>query len=214
VKPAATTRAVPEVVPKMRSKQPQVQTLLRVTYDMPADKAKALAAFLKENVQQYIDLHVSEQAGLIITADAETQAPIAAMVSLMTGERVVLDWGQYAKPAAYPMTPYGNPSSYGPPTMEGYLPPSSFGSRRGIFPPRATAEESTKPGEPTKKSLPLDGRGATTKEYPGQSDARRPETLHGETTKELPPPLPTSPKEPPGKTPSVKEGPTVEPTRP
>jgi hypothetical protein len=89
---------------------PKVQTLLRVTYEMPAEKAKALADFVKENVLQPIDVRVVEP-GLVVTAEGEVQAPIAAMVSLITGERIVLDLGQHGKPAPNPMAAYAGPPS-------------------------------------------------------------------------------------------------------
>ena len=78
-----------------RFKQAKVQSLLRVTYDMPADKAAALAKFLSDHLSAGVDIRLIENAGgeasLAVTADANVQKTIASIVSLMTGEPVSIN---------------------------------------------------------------------------------------------------------------------------
>jgi beta-lactamase regulating signal transducer with metallopeptidase domain len=154
---------------KRLTHKPRVQTLLRVSYEMPTDKANALAVFIKENVLQPIDVRVVEP-GLVVTAEGEVQAPIAAMVSLITGERVVLDLDQHGR---HPTGAYRTQPAYGPPTMEGYLPRTQDGSRAGIFPPVP------RQAEPSKRKT-----GGLSKETPASFDG---------TTKEPPVVVPTRP---------------------
>jgi beta-lactamase regulating signal transducer with metallopeptidase domain len=140
------------------NRNPKIQTLLRVTYEMPDDKAKALADFLKENVLQPVDVRVVEP-GLVVTAEGEIQAPIAAMVSLITGERVTLDLphATTASYAPYPSLPHSTPPRQPPqyippPKYDPYLtPPTNAAPRAGIFPPDhdAAAKRSDQPSDPT-----------------------------------------------------------------
>jgi beta-lactamase regulating signal transducer with metallopeptidase domain len=147
----------------------RVQTLLRVVYDMPLDKAEVLAKFLNDNVKGEIEARKVGD-GLVVTAEAGIQRTVAGIVSLMTGEPVTLDLGG-GSPAGYatvhvpvyhdPKNPNVGPTTYYTPTpvvqpgiVPGEYPPPPAGKRdlrtrtvlepdptTGSFVPRTVLEE-------------------------------------------------------------------------
>jgi beta-lactamase regulating signal transducer with metallopeptidase domain len=94
---AAKRTGVLPSLPPHRIRQAKVQTLLRVVYDMPLDKAEILAKFLNDNVKGEIEARTDEE-GLVVTAEAGIQRTVAGIVSLMTGEPVALDLGGGSPP--------------------------------------------------------------------------------------------------------------------
>lgn len=75
-----------------------VQTLLRVTYDLPSTQAEALATFLREHSKSEIDTKVKDNS-LVVTADPTAQQTIGRLIALMTGEPV--EEAQMYTPAIY-----------------------------------------------------------------------------------------------------------------
>jgi plasmid stabilization system protein ParE len=125
-----------------QSKMAKVQSLLRVSYDMPLDKAEVLARFLKENVKGGIEAR-TDQEGLIVTAEAGIQRTVAGIVALMTGEPVTLDLGG-GSPAGYatvqvPVYRDGSNPNAGPMT---YYAPATVAqpAEPGVYPPPAAAK--------------------------------------------------------------------------
>jgi hypothetical protein len=84
---AVSTTGTPAASP---GKKARVQTLLRVIYDLPNDKAEVLAKFLNENVKGEIEARTEKDA-LVVTAEVGIQRTVAGIVSLMTGEPVTVD---------------------------------------------------------------------------------------------------------------------------
>jgi beta-lactamase regulating signal transducer with metallopeptidase domain len=137
----ATTKRSVSLPPPIRTAK--VESLLRVTYEMPADKAEALAKFLKENVHGEIEARTGEE-GLVVTAGLNAQRTIAGIVSLMTGQPVSLGLGDTPtlapamRPAAYEEShdPNSDTTPYSAATR-------SVRSRRtAVFPPLPAADES------------------------------------------------------------------------
>jgi hypothetical protein len=167
--PAAKQMPVLPMFARHRTKQAKVQTLLRVVYDMPLDKAEVLAKFLNDNVKGEIEARKVGD-GLVVTAEAGIQRTVAGIVSLMTGEPVTLDLGG-GSPAGYatvhvpvyhdPKHPNVGPTTYYAPTpvvqpgiLPGEYPPPPAGKRdlrtrtvlepdptTGRFVPRTVLEE-------------------------------------------------------------------------
>ena len=125
-----------------RGKTARVQTLLRVVYDMPLDKAEILAKFLNDNVKGEIEAR-TDQEGLMVTADAGIQRTVAGIVALMTGEMVTLDLGG-GSPVGHatvavplyqdPMNPSAGPKTYYAPALV-----AQPGSLPGVYPPPPAA---------------------------------------------------------------------------
>jgi hypothetical protein len=115
----------------------RVQTLLRVIYDMPLDKADVLAKFLNDNVKGEIEAR-TDQDGLMVTADANIQRTVAGIVSLMTGEPVTLDLGD-TRPAGHATIQvplYPQPGSPGAGTTTWFAPtPVAEDAPAGVYPP-------------------------------------------------------------------------------
>jgi beta-lactamase regulating signal transducer with metallopeptidase domain len=167
-----------------RTKKTKVQTLLRVVYDMPLDKAEILAKFLNDNVKGEIEAR-TDQEGLMVTADAGIQRTVAGIVSLMTGETVTLDLGgglaaghaTVRVPVYHDQNPHdGTMINYAPTpvvqpgTLPGEYPPPPAGKRElrtrtvlepdpttGRFVPRTVLEErvpANAPAESRDRLLP------------------------------------------------------------
>jgi beta-lactamase regulating signal transducer with metallopeptidase domain len=174
------SEAIPSTdVPSARAgKKARVQTLFRVIYDMPNDKTEKLAKFLKENVLGEIEAHTEKDA-LVVTAEVGIQGRVAGIVSLMTGEPVVLDLrgglpsfeGAIQAPGHH--DPLTGATSYRPRPLTAHpVAPSTFTARpterrelrtrtvyetdptTGAVRPRTIIEEHVWPGEPAKNCEP------------------------------------------------------------
>jgi beta-lactamase regulating signal transducer with metallopeptidase domain len=180
-----------------RFKQAKVQSLLRVTYDMPAEKAAALAKFLGDHVSDGVDIRLVEKAGdegsLVVTAHANVQKTVASVVSLMTGEPVSINlagetpvghatvrvpmYSESPPPYDVPTTTYA-PSPIARPALDGVYPPppaqykSSLRARTILEPgwkePR-TIYENVIEEVPSKD--PTSRKSVTTKELPPATDS-------------------------------------------
>jgi hypothetical protein len=175
IRPVAPLPAMPAPA---RSKNARVQALYRIIYDMPNDKAEKLATFLNDNVLGEIEAHTEKDA-LVVTAEVGIQGRVAGIVSLMTGEPVVLDLrgglpsfeGAIQAPGDH--DPQTGATSYRPrPLTAQPVAPSTFTARpterrelrtRTVYEtdpttdavrPRTIIEEHVWPGEPAKNREP------------------------------------------------------------
>jgi hypothetical protein len=198
-----------------RSKKARVQTLLRVIYDMPLDKAEVLAKFLNDNVKGEIEARTEKEA-LVVTAEVGIQRTVAGIVSLMTGEPVALDLGgNLPTSLTATLNPvYHDPNSRHPPVTTYLTPtlteqpvvPSTVTARpteRRELRPRTVFETDPATGKQVPRTV-LEERVLETLDEPAKSgdpSATQPRTYF----------TPASPSEPPKTPPTSNVDPAIGP---
>ncbi|HUY88675.1 MAG TPA: M56 family metallopeptidase [Pirellulales bacterium] len=114
-----------------------VETLTRAKYKLPAGRAAALAAFIKEHVKEDVETKVDGDT-LVVTAASDDQARIAQFVQLLKTTAVIMEEAVPATPQGQ-AAPASDPFSFSavPPQTDLSAPdPEPAASPRGVLPRR------------------------------------------------------------------------------
>lgn len=177
-----------------RSKQPKVQSLLRVTYQLPADKGRSLANFLTEKIREGIDIrlgeHSSGESTLVVTAEGDAQRTIAGIVSLITGEPISRHIADAPSAATGRLPDHASTQNatggmiYSRPAISAARP-----QPQGVFPPSPAATKATSSSSATVTKEPnAPYRRSTTSQEPStdyRTERTTPGNLPGTVSNEL-----------------------------